>query len=138
MDIRSLKSLSSIASVLAELTRSLNRSLAKQGLSLRGQRSRSEPLKGFQFVDVSLKKRQPQPGMKTGRAWNPWVLVTKDSGSNPKARPKPRPPNVPLLRARWSLLDFIWGLLKGSWGVLEIGVPYIFPPYPLYGPGVRL
>ena len=30
----------------------------------------------------------------------------------------PRPPNVPLLRALWSLLDGIWGLLKGSWGVL--------------------
>ena len=28
-------------------------------------------------------------------------------------------PNVPLLRALWSLLDGIWGLLKGSWGVLE-------------------
>ena len=30
----------------------------------------------------------------------------------------PRPPNVPLLRALWSLLDGIWGILKGSWGVL--------------------
>ena len=30
----------------------------------------------------------------------------------------PRPPNVPLLRAFWSLLDGIWGSLKGSWGVL--------------------
>ena len=30
----------------------------------------------------------------------------------------PRPPNVPLLRAFWSLLDGIWGILKGSWGVL--------------------
>ena len=29
-----------------------------------------------------------------------------------------RPPNVPLLRALWSLLDGIWGLLEGSWGVL--------------------
>ena len=28
----------------------------------------------------------------------------------------PRPPNVPLLRAIWSLLDGIWGLLKGSGG----------------------
>ena len=26
------------------------------------------------------------------------------------------PPNVPLLRAFWSLLDGIWGVLKGSWG----------------------
>ena len=32
---------------------------------------------------------------------------------------QPRPPNVPLLRALWSLLDGISGLLKGSWGVLE-------------------
>ena len=30
----------------------------------------------------------------------------------------PRPPNVPLLKALWSLLDGIWGVLKGSWGVL--------------------
>ena len=30
----------------------------------------------------------------------------------------PRPPNVPLLRAIWSVLDGIWGVLKGSWGVL--------------------
>ena len=28
----------------------------------------------------------------------------------------PRPPNVPLFRALWSLLAGIWGLLKGSWG----------------------
>ena len=28
----------------------------------------------------------------------------------------PRLPNVPLLRALWSLLDGIWGVLKGSWG----------------------
>ena len=34
-----------------------------------------------------------------------------------------RPPNVPLLRAIWSLLDGIWGLLKGSWrGDHEAGV----------------
>ena len=31
----------------------------------------------------------------------------------------PRPPNVPLLRALWSLLDGIWALLQGSWGVLD-------------------
>ena len=30
----------------------------------------------------------------------------------------PRPPNVPLLRALWSVLDGIWGLLKGSLGIL--------------------
>ena len=30
----------------------------------------------------------------------------------------PRPPNVTLLRALWSLLDGIWGVLKGTWGVL--------------------
>ena len=28
------------------------------------------------------------------------------------------PPNVPLLRALWSLLDCIWGVVEGSWGVL--------------------
>ena len=32
----------------------------------------------------------------------------------------PRPPNVPLSRALWSLLDGSWGVLKGSWGVLDI------------------
>ena len=30
----------------------------------------------------------------------------------------PRPPNVALLRALWSLLVGIWDILKGSWGVL--------------------
>ena len=38
--------------------------------------------------------------------------------SRPKEYPFPRPPNVPLLRALWSLLDGIWGLLEGRWGVL--------------------
>ena len=27
-------------------------------------------------------------------------------------------PNVPPLRALWSLLDGIWGIVKGSWEVL--------------------
>ena len=31
----------------------------------------------------------------------------------------PRRPNVPLLRALWSLLAGIWGVSKGSWGVLD-------------------
>ena len=30
--------------------------------------------------------------------------------------PRPRPANVRLLRALWSLLDGLWGILKGSWG----------------------
>ena len=34
----------------------------------------------------------------------------------------PRPPNVPLLRALWSLLDGIWGVLKGSRGLLVYDV----------------
>ena len=34
--------------------------------------------------------------------------------------PIPRPPNVPLLRALWSLVDGTWGVLKGSWGVLVL------------------
>ena len=30
------------------------------------------------------------------------------------------PPNVPLFRALWSLLDCIWGLFKkGSWELLD-------------------
>ena len=38
----------------------------------------------------------------------------------------PRPGNVPLLRALWSLLNCIWGLLQGSWGVLVHGLMFIF------------
>ena len=34
----------------------------------------------------------------------------------------PRLPNVPLLRALWSLLDGIWGLLKGSWKVYVLNL----------------
>ena len=30
--------------------------------------------------------------------------------------PEPRPPNVPLFRAVWSLLACIWGASKASWG----------------------
>ena len=37
---------------------------------------------------------------------------------SPRQETPPRPPNVPLLRALWSLLVGIWGFLKGSWGVL--------------------
>ena len=33
---------------------------------------------------------------------------------------KSRPPNVPLLRALWSLLVGIWAILRGSWGVLVV------------------
>ena len=29
------------------------------------------------------------------------------------------PPNVPLIRALWSLFDGIWGVLEDSWGVLD-------------------
>ena len=32
----------------------------------------------------------------------------------------PRPPNVALFRALWSLLVGIWGILKGSWGMLDL------------------
>ena len=39
-------------------------------------------------------------------------------GVEPKHGYLPGPPNVPLLKALWSLLDGIWGSLKGSWGVL--------------------
>ena len=34
----------------------------------------------------------------------------------------PRPPNVPLLMAFWSLVDGIWGVLQGSWGVLVCSI----------------
>ena len=36
----------------------------------------------------------------------------------PNIKLLPTPPNIPLLRALWSVLDGTWGLLKGSWGVL--------------------
>ena len=42
------------------------------------------------------------------------------SYKRPSRTPRqPRPPNVALLKAFWSLLAGIWGLLKASWGVLE-------------------
>ena len=31
----------------------------------------------------------------------------------------PRPPNVPLLRASWSLLDGVRGVVKGIWAMLR-------------------
>ena len=34
----------------------------------------------------------------------------------------PRPSNVPLVRALWSLVEGIWGVEKGSWGVLGMMV----------------
>ena len=46
----------------------------------------------------------------------PWIPF---KGSFGGASYQPCAPNVPLLRALWSLLDGIWGSLKGSWGVLE-------------------
>ena len=41
----------------------------------------------------------------------------------------PSAPNVPPLRALWSLLDGIWGVLKGTWGalVLEVAPKSLFP-----------
>ena len=47
-------------------------------------------------------------------------LLAKSPGmmSSPNANSRPRPPNVALLRALWSLLDGIWGLLRvvgGCW-----------------------
>ena len=34
-------------------------------------------------------------------------------------------PDVPQLRALWSLLDSIWGVLKGGWGVLDHGAQLV-------------
>ena len=51
----------------------------------------------------------------------PWPRTTKSSPEGHYHTYLPRPPNVPLLRALWSLLDGIWGFLKGSWGVLVEG-----------------
>ena len=36
---------------------------------------------------------------------------------SPTHKLPPRPPNVPLSRALWSLSDGLWGVLKESWGV---------------------
>ena len=49
-----------------------------------------------------------------------WPLRETHKQNSSSVASQPTPPNVPLLRALWSLLDGIWGLLKGSWGVLEI------------------
>ena len=46
-----------------------------------------------------------------------WSEIVYYSLSEPCS--DPRPPNVPLLRPLWSLLDSIWGVLKGTWGVLD-------------------
>ena len=57
-----------------------------------------------------------------------WLLLPRlkppfckpEPPTHPNQVPLPRPPNVPLLRALWSLLDSIRGVLKGSWGVVVI------------------
>ena len=41
------------------------------------------------------------------------VLIS--ARTNSQAAKLPRLPNVPLVRALWSILDGIWGILKGSW-----------------------
>ena len=43
---------------------------------------------------------------------------TQGHALNPQERDLPTPPNVPLLRALWPLLDGIGGRLKSTWGVL--------------------
>ena len=56
----------------------------------------------------------------------------------------PRLPNVPLLRALWSLFAGFWGIFKGSWGVLDdfevyeswlvtVKTPYIIHRSPVMG-----
>ena len=63
-----------------------------------------------------------------GRAgfWGPRSLAPDFEGPNTQyvrlliPISLPRPPNVPLLRASWSLLVGIWGLLKGSSGVMVL------------------
>ena len=44
------------------------------------------------------------------------VTVSINFGGSLDGCQVPRPSNVPLLRALWSLLVGIWGILKGSWG----------------------
>ena len=39
--------------------------------------------------------------------------------------PHPTTPNVPLLRALWSLLDGIWGILECTWGVLDVALIWV-------------
>ena len=48
------------------------------------------------------------------------VRKSPEESKVPKYEVYPRPPNVPLLGALWSLLVGIWGILKGSWGVLDM------------------
>ena len=64
---------------------------------------------------------------------NAWSVVLPLEGGSGRCNPRnhvkqctlvPRPPNVPLLRALWSLLVGIWCILKGSWGVLVFSSVY--------------
>ena len=87
-----------------------------QGLPIPG-RNRHRPL--------------PWPGLRRGRsaprprcgAFGGPVSSTSRASVNlgkpqvSRTRLIPRPPNVPLFSALWSLLDATWGVLKGSWGV---------------------
>ena len=54
-------------------------------------------------------------GSTSQKICNSWPEVCK-IGPRIQAQPLPRPPNVALLRALWSLLVGIWGLLKGILG----------------------
>ena len=56
---------------------------------------------------------------------NPWRRVNP-RGGHLQDKSRACCPNVPLLRALWSLLDGIWGLLKDSWG----GPGYCKPSIP--------
>ena len=49
-----------------------------------------------------------------------WVAEGSRSKYLPGDSYVPKPPNIPPLRALWSVLDGIWAILKGSWGVLVV------------------
>ena len=71
-------------------------------------------------VDLTADLRRPPPPSR--RASTTWIGLAQErrpiEAKEEAGLLLPTPPNVPLLRAIWSVFDGIWGLLMGSWGVL--------------------
>ena len=93
------------------------------------------PKQGHPFTETATKEPPVEAPTSTEsvpkRRW-----VPKGSLRSPQQGPPPGPPNVPLLRALWSLFDGMWGILKGSWGVLAMN-PMIRSHESIQGPSVR-
>ena len=93
----------------------------KQSITTQRQRKEISPrARQYRFT---FRKRRPPPALGRGctcaRARG--SLITLEAAFARHAKSMlgyTWTPNVPLLRALWSLLDGIWGVLHGSWGVL--------------------